>query len=101
MLQQTNPTPAVSNLSEERLAQLMNAGWRIDPATKNWTNPSGQVTQIPGSADPEVSGKDSGGEQISDQLQGADSPEINTEAMDKAYKEAVDEDKIKLTDEQR
>ena len=57
MPQQTDPTPTVSNLSEERLAQLMNANWKIDPTSKNWLDPTGYNTQLPATVDPENPGE--------------------------------------------
>ena len=57
MPQQTDPTPAVSNISEERLAQLMNSNWKVDPTSKNWLDPTGYNTQLPATVDPENPGE--------------------------------------------
>ena len=92
MPQQTNPTPAVSNLSEERLAQLMNSGWRIDPSSKNWLDPTGYNTQLPATVDPNAPGEKYKEQYAAYQqyLKGStpdNFPEIDIEATDKAYKD--------------
>ena len=56
MPQQIDPTPTVSNISEERLAQLMNSNWKVDPTSKNWLDPTGYNTQLPATVDPENPG---------------------------------------------
>lgn len=55
---QTDPTPAVSNISEERLTQLMDSGWKVDPTSKNWLDPTGYNTQLPATVDPENPGEE-------------------------------------------
>ena len=93
MPQQTNPTPAVSNISEERLAQLMNLGWRVDPSSKNWLDPTGYNTQLPAIVDPE-----NPGEKYKEQfatyqqhLEGnnSENEEVNIEEIDSNYKDFI------------
>lgn len=93
MPQQEDPTPIVSNLSEERLAQLMDLNWKIDPTSKNWLDPTGYNTQLPATVDPENPGEEYK-EQFAAWQQynkgnNAENEKVNIEEIDNNYKDFI------------